>query len=74
MENKDQQRYNFLVNRMSNNLLKLLKSFLLFPFLLLLITNGIFNLNIGYLVAFAITITITTTINLIKWTKQQKNS
>lgn len=73
MENKDQQRYNFLTNRMSHNWLKLFKAFFLYPFLLLLITNGLFNLNIGYLVAFAITTITTAIINQINEKYRRNN-
>lgn len=39
MENKKLQRLYLLQNRLSINLLKIIKSFLLFPFLIILITR-----------------------------------
>lgn len=60
MQNKDQQRYNQLINRLSYNFLKVITTFIIGPMVLMLLTH------LGYLTSLLITIASILTINQIK--------
>jgi len=60
MQNKDQQRYNQLINRLSYNVLKVITTFIIGPSVLMLLTP------LGYLTSLLITITSILTINQTK--------
>lgn len=60
MQNKDQQRYNQLINRLSYNFLKVITTFIIGPLVLMLLTP------LGYLTSLLITIASILTINQTK--------
>lgn len=68
MQNKDQQRYNQLINRLSYNFLKVITTFIIGPLVLMLLTP------IGYLTSLLITIASILTISQIKkYNDRQRN-